>query len=114
MISENTYKNSKDVVDVRRLDTIRVVGKTEPILIYELLGKKGSLPQKVYDMIEKYDEGLKMFDERQWRKALKHFNESLAILPDDGPSQTYIKRCEEFMKKPPSKNWDGVYTFKTK
>jgi adenylate cyclase len=114
MISENTYKNSKDVIDVRRLDIIRVVGKTEPILIYELLGRKGSLPQKVYDMIEKYDEGLELFGERQWRRALKCFKESLTILPDDGPSQTYIKRCEEFMKKPPSKNWDGVYTFKTK
>lgn len=114
MISENTYRNAKDVIDVRRLDTIRVVGKTEPILIYELMGKKDSMPQKVYDMLERYDEGLRMFDERQWKRALKHFHEALAILPDDGPSQTYIRRCEEFLKKPPSKNWDGVYTFKTK
>jgi adenylate cyclase len=114
MISENTYKNAKDVIEVRKLDTIRVVGKSEPILIYELMGKKGSLPQKVYDMIQKYEEGLRMFDERQWKRALKHFHEALDILSDDGPSQTYVKRCEEFMKKPPSKNWDGVYTFKTK
>ena len=114
MISENTYRNAKDVIEVRRLDNIRVVGKTEPILIYELLGKKDSLPQKVYDMLGKYHEGLKMFDERQWKRALKHFNEALDILSDDGPSQTYIKRCDEFLKRPPSKNWDGVYTFKTK
>ncbi len=114
IISENTYRNANDIVDVRRLDTIRVVGKTEPILIYELLGKKGSLPQKVYDMIEKYNEGLRMFDEHQWKKAMRHFHEALAILHDDGPSQTYIRRCEEFIKKPPSKKWDGVYTFKTK
>jgi adenylate cyclase len=65
-------------------------------------------------MIQKYEEGLRMFDERQWKRALKHFHEALDILSDDGPSQTYVKRCEEFMKKPPSKNWDGVYTFKTK
>ena len=37
MISENTYVAVKDYVDTRKLDIIRVVGKTEPIAIYELL-----------------------------------------------------------------------------
>ncbi len=114
MISENTYNNVKDHVDVRKLDKIRVVGKTEPIVIYELLGMKGSLPQKVYDTIEIYNKGMDMFSEHQWKKALKFFQEALLILPDDGPSKTYVIRCNEFMKKPPSKTWDGVYTFKTK
>lgn len=114
MISENTYNNVKNHVDVRKLDKIRVVGKTEPIVIYELLGMKGSLPQKVYDAVEIYNKGMDMFSEHQWKKALKFFNEALHILPDDGPSKTYVARCDEFMKKPPSKNWDGVYTFKTK
>jgi hypothetical protein len=33
---------------------------------------------------------------------------------DDGPSATYVDRCTEFMKKPPSKNWDGVYKLAAK
>lgn len=114
MISENTYANAKDVVETKKLDTIRVIGKTEPIVIYELLGLKGKLPQKVYDAREHYDEGLRLFGERQWKRAMKEFEESLKILPDDGPSKTYIKRCDEFMKKPPSKKWDGVYSLKSK
>ena len=52
MISENTYNAVKDHVETRRLDVIRVVGKTEPIGIFELVGIKGSLPQKVYDAFE--------------------------------------------------------------
>ena len=114
MISENTYTNVKDHVDVRKLDTIRVIGKTEPIVIYELFGIKGTLPQKVYDVIELYNKGLEMFGEHQWKKALKFFTDALEILPDDGPSKTYVGRCEDYMKKPPSKNWDGVYSLKSK
>ena len=114
MISENTYNNVKDHVDVRKLDTIRVIGKTEPIVIYELLGMKGTLPQKMYDVIELYNNGLKMFGEHQWKKAIKFFHEALEIIPDDGPSKTYVVRCEDYMKKPPSKNWDGVYSLKSK
>ena len=114
MISENTYNNVKDAVDVRKLDTIRVIGKTEPIVIYELLGIKGTLPQKVYDAVEFYNNGMEMFSEHQWKKAMKFFNDALEILPDDGPSKTYVGRCDEFIKKPPSKKWDGVYSLKSK
>jgi len=114
MISENTYANVKDTAETRKLDIIRVIGKTEPIGIYELLGLKGKLPQKVYDTIEHYNEGLKFFGERQWKRAMKAFEDALKILPDDGPSKTYVGRCEEFMKKPPSKKWDGVYSMKSK
>jgi len=114
MISENTYNNVKDDVETRKLDKIRVIGKTEPIVIFELLGMKNTLPQKVYDAIELYNSGMAMFEEHQWKKAMKFFEETLEILPDDGPSKTYIIRCDEFMKKPPSKKWDGVYSLKSK
>jgi len=114
MISENTYHNAKNSIDVRMLDTIRVVGKTEPIVIYELLGMKGTLPQKVYDAVELYNKGMAMFAEHQWKKAMKFFNDTLEILPDDGPSKTYVSRCDEFIKKPPSKKWDGVYSLTSK
>jgi len=114
MISENTYNNVKNDVDVRKLDTIRVIGKTEPIIIYELLGLKGTLPQKVYEGIELYNKGMEMFAEHQWKKAQKFFNDVLEVIPDDGPSKTYVGRCDEFIKKPPSKKWDGVYSLKSK
>lgn len=114
MISVNTQKAVKDSVETRELDIIKVVGKNEPTAIYELLGKKGSLPDKVYECIENYNKGLELFRGRQWKRALRYFNDALKILPDDGPSITYIKRCEEFMKKPPSAKWDGIFTMKSK
>jgi adenylate cyclase len=114
MISENTYRGAKDHIEARKLDIIKVVGKSEPVEIYELLGKKGTLPQYVYDCLEHYNKGLEFFQQRQWKKAHSAFSEALKILPDDGPSKTYIARCEEFIKKPPSKKWDGVYTLTSK
>jgi adenylate cyclase len=40
MISEFTYEEVKDMVEVKRLDAIRVKGKAEPVLMYEVLGLK--------------------------------------------------------------------------
>ena len=114
MISESTYERVKDIVDVRELDLIRVVGKDQPIKVYELLGKKGTLPDYMYEMLKKYNEGLTLFRERQWDDAQSAFKAGLKIVPDDGPCKTYIERCKEFAKTPPPKKWDGVYRLKTK
>jgi len=114
LVSENTYEQAKDFIEARKLDRIRVVGKTEPILIYELLAKKGDLPDYMVELREVFYEGLDFFDKRQWKKAKDSFLKGLKIVPDDGPSEVYVKRCEDFMKKPPSKKWDGVYTFNVK
>jgi adenylate cyclase len=114
MISELTYNAAKDHIESRKLDTIKVKGKTEPIIIYELLSRKGELPQKIYDMIDIYNQGIEFFASRHWKKAHKAFEDSLKIIPDDGPSKTYIKRCEDFMKKPPSQKWDGVFSLTSK
>jgi adenylate cyclase len=45
IISENTYKIVKDKFNLRKLDVVKVKGKTKPIAIYELLSKK-SKPSK--------------------------------------------------------------------
>ena len=34
----------------------------------------------------------------------------LDIDQEDGPSQTYVKRCGVFLETPPEKDWDGVYS----
>ena len=114
MVSEATYQQVKEKVEARRLDIIRVIGKSEPIKIYELLGYKGSLPGYMYDMLGHYYEGLDLFEKRQWKRARSAFQEALKIVEDDGPGLTYIKRCEDYMKKPPSSKWDGVYSLKSK
>jgi adenylate cyclase len=42
------------------------------------------------------------------------FNEVLSLAPEDGPSRTYLGRCEAFQLNPPSEDWDGAYKVETK
>ncbi len=114
MISQSTYDGAKDFVDVRKLDTIRVVGKLEAVVIYELLGKKGTLPERMYELIDQYNQGLNAFSHRDWKKAKSHFSEALKVITDDGPSLKYLDRCNEYLKTPPPKKWDGIYSLKSK
>ena len=114
MISQSTYELTKDDIDTRQLDVIRVVGKKEPISVYEVLERKNQTSSEKSGVVEKYLKALKLYEERNFADASKEFEKVLAIDPDDGPSKTYVKRCGVFLETPPEKDWDGVYTFTEK
>lgn len=109
MLSSPIYDAVKDHVEARKLDKIKVVGKDKPIVIYELLNRKGELPDNMLDMLDKYSRGLEYFENRDWKSALASFKQALKVINDDGPSLTYVERCENFIKKPPPRKWDGIY-----
>lgn len=70
--------------------------------------------EKVKELLEPYNEGLKLYRERKFKEALQQFKKALAIKSDDGPSKLYIERCEMLIKNPPTADWDGVFTMTTK
>ncbi|MDC0229551.1 adenylate/guanylate cyclase domain-containing protein [Deltaproteobacteria bacterium] len=114
MIPQSTYELAKDDIDTRQLDVIRVVGKKEPISVYEVLERKNQTSSEKSGVVEKFLKALKLYEERNFADASKEFEKVLAIDPDDGPSMTYVKRCGVFLETPPEKDWDGVYTFTEK
>lgn len=114
MISGSTYEAAKDSIEARILGKIRVVGKSESVPIYELLGLKATLPDYMYDMLEKYNSGRSYFIKRDWKQATNYFRQAIKVLPDDGPSRVYIEKCEEYIKTPPPRGWDGVFVLKSK
>ena len=114
MISGSTYELTKDDVDSRQLDIIRVVGKKEPVPVHELLARKNETSSEMSGVVEQYLKGMKLYRERNFSDAVKEFEKVLTIDPEDGPSLTYVKRCGVFIETPPEKDWDGVFTFTEK
>ena len=114
MISENTYEMVKDSIDSRELDVIRVVGKNEPITIYEILAKKNELSGEKTGLIEKFSRGLDLYKDLDFAGAITSFEKALEIDSEDGPSQTYIERCRKYLESAPDNDWDGVYTLTSK
>jgi adenylate cyclase len=115
MIGENTYQETKEGIIVRELDLLRVKGKTEPVKVYELVGlTEIGIPAKKQQIIDIFAQGFKYYLGQEWESALKYFKRAQTIDSKDGPSLTYIKRCERFIQTPPPHDWDGVFTMQTK
>lgn len=114
LISEDTFKVSGDTFTVRKLDRVRVVGIQTPVRLYELIEEKSQTDELTQKNLEIFHNGLDLFEEKKWKEAMEVFSSALEIIPEDGPSKTYISRCEEYLKKPPKESWDGVFNLTTK
>lgn len=109
MVSDNTYQRVKHAVRGRFLDFLAVKGKKEPVKVHELVCKIGEEPEGWFERTELYDKAIQLHLERKWDEAIATFEEVLKLDPNDGPSKTYITRCNEYKVNPPPEGWDGRY-----
>ncbi|MGH8699713.1 MAG: adenylate/guanylate cyclase domain-containing protein [Burkholderiales bacterium] len=114
LISEDTRKLAADAVEARELDSIRVVGKTEPVRVFELLGRKGQLDPAVQELKDRFEEGLGYYRSGEWDEAGKCLNDCLKLKPDDAPSRLLISRVQQLRADPSARQADGVWTLTKK
>lgn len=114
IVSESVVRRISDSFLLRPLDRLRVKGKDEPISIYELMGERLSAEATALEIADRFGKGIDLCQKRAFKDALKEFRQILRISPEDGPSKVYVQRCQEFIKTPPRKRWDGVHTLLTK
>jgi adenylate cyclase len=109
MISEFTYRSCEADIDVRELDRITVVGKSQPVTVYQLLNRKNQTTSADADLVDQFSKGLELYKAGDFRRAENEFRACLDIFADDGPALAYISRCQAFTEYPPGADWDGVY-----
>jgi class 3 adenylate cyclase len=110
LISEATSRFAADLVETREIDSVIVVGKTEPHRIFELLGRKGEVAAERLALRDAYVEALGAYRRQAWDKARAGFESCLAIAPGDRPSKVFLKRIAQFCAAAPNADWDGVWS----
>jgi adenylate cyclase len=113
VISEGTYKQVADHFVCRELDRIRVKGKYQPVVVYELLDVAAARP-KYQALITRFESAMEAYHAQDWRDAAGSFGELLKSFPDDGPTQIFLQRALDFVETAPEADWDGVYVMKSK
>jgi adenylate cyclase len=113
-ISDQTHDLIKDQLIAREVDLIRVVGRSKPVRVYELVAEKDNLDTAKAEILVRFGAGLNAFRNRQWDSAVSQFEQALAVDPQDMPSSVYVQRCHEYQKTPPPEDWDGVHELQAK
>ena len=109
IINEDCFHLAEQDVEAREIDLLTVYGKTEPVRIYELLGKSGELDSSTSQLRDTFATALQKYREQKWTEAEKEFRNCLAIRKNDGPSLEFLTRIATFVRTPPPQNWNGVW-----
>ncbi|OQY28885.1 MAG: hypothetical protein B6244_05625 [Candidatus Cloacimonetes bacterium 4572_55] len=108
LTGHGTYRQCSDLFLFREIDWVRVKGKQRPVAMYELLSDDRD-DSSVIEFAGLYEQGLKAYRSREWRKAGRYFQECLRLSKNDGPSQLFVARCRHYEESPPSDHWDGIW-----
>jgi adenylate cyclase len=114
LLGLRTYELAAGDIETREVDRMRVKGKQEPVVVFELLARKGDLPDERRRVIETYRTGLEAYKRRDFKTAATQFEAALALDPKDGPARVYLERAKEYLIAPPPEQWDGVYELTSK
>jgi len=110
LISEAANRLAADAMETREIDTVLVVGKTEPQRIFELLGRKGDVAPDLLALRDAYAEALDAYRCKDWEKARTGFQQCLDVIPCDAPSKLFLERIAQFDATAPCAEWNGVWS----
>jgi len=108
MISQFTLDMMGDIFTKRELARIAVVGRREPVVVYEPMTSEGYETRK--DILETFSQGLQLFYEGAFSQALEIFSTLQEV---DPPAAAYAKKCRAIMEAPPD-DWQGVWVMASK
>src|SRR5690606_11975824 len=113
----------KDDIAFRYLDKIVVKGRSQPAVIYEVLGFADEIPPQVKDCLEVYAKGMALYLVRDWNGARAEFTRSADLEThrpghdaevETNPSLVMVGRCVAMKIDPPGDDWDGRYVMTSK
>ena len=114
IVGEATREAIGEAFAYHFLDRVAVVGRPEPLAIFESLGIRDDLNDPRRSLLDPFDRGVACYRLRDWDAAEDAFRVALRVAPDDGPSRVYLEQIAELRASPPPADWDGVYVARAK
>ena len=113
LVSETTAIRVIEHFELRRLDRVTVKGRVQPTIIYELLGRRGTIDPDTVDFARRYEAAVDLYLAGAWAEAVDAFDALRQERPDDGATRTLLARCMAFATDPPE-GWGGYYAVTVK
>jgi adenylate cyclase len=106
---------SQEVLDgidgflTREVGTFLLRGKTRPLVIHELAGRRGSVEeQAITQRHGLFAEALTAFRQADWKTAIERFTQLVNTREGDGVSRFYLDLSLRHRQDPPAGDWNGV------
>jgi class 3 adenylate cyclase len=114
LICGEVWEMVRDTIECREIDLVRVAGKTEPIRIFDVMGRKGKITETMLELKNHFEAGLAAYRRSKWGEASQEFEKCLALDAHDHAATVFLSRIASFRESPPSHEWGGIWNFSQK
>ena len=104
----------KGAIAVKRLDRVRVVGRSTPVQLYSIVGFTNELTQEQKEQIDIFHAALDKYLTRDFINAGKLFMQSNSMCGGDPIAIVFADRCRNFIENGVEEGWDGVINMTSK
>jgi adenylate cyclase len=111
IVSETTVTRTGSDFSWRELDAIRVIGRSQPVRIYEPLAEAGQESREQETWAARYAQGLAAWRQSDFAVAVTCFE---SVAEDDPPSAKFLSRARTMVDTPPGPNWQPICTLESK
>jgi len=109
MVSGATVEKLGGAFPVRELARVAVVGRREPVTIFEPLLPEAQAAAR--PLLDSFAEGLQAFYAGRFAEAERLFARTAS---SDPPAAAYVEKCRELAASAPPQPWNGVWIMTSK
>jgi adenylate cyclase len=109
MVSASVMEQVGNAYPVRELSRVAVVGRREPVTVYEPMLPEQYAARK--PTLEIFSRGLQEYYAGRFAEARRIFEE---IAGSDPPAAAYTEKCAQLAAQPPGSGWNGVWVMTEK
>ena len=119
MCSDDTWNMAdsgihKGEITAKRLDIVRVVGRSTPVQLYSIVGFTNEITREQKEEIEIFHTALDKYLQKDFANAGKLFMKANSIGEGDPIALVFADRCKNFIENGVDKDWDGVINMTSK
>ena len=109
--SQATMALARNAFVWRELDSVQVVGRKQPVVIFEPIAEAGTATPHQLSLCDAYAEGLRRWRAREFSDAAKAFSSFAAL---DAPAALFRDRALKLTQAPPAEDWSAVHALESK
>jgi len=114
LMSKDTYMLVRDNVSARFIDRVRVVGRSQPVDLYQPMGLRTEVTNEQIQESRTYEKAWSLMMNGEFEESMQIMSKLYAMDPTCGLYEVMMHRLQSYIQTPPEDDWSGVFNLKNK
>lgn len=111
LVADSTRESAGPNYEWRLVDRVRVKGRSQPVDLYEPLGRKGAVNSQVLHFRDQYEQALKAYQNADFHAVLEELQMIAPECRDDKSFKRLKALAVHYLQNPREEDWEGISNY---